>query len=454
MSTGTVAGVPVSSGCSARSTAWDGDGDRDRAEGAAAPRRAGPADRRPRPGRPGRPARSTTSGTSRPPGAVGAVRTFVAALRRALEPDRPPRTPARAAGHRGPGLRAARRAGRGGRLAVRGGGAGRRARCRRQTRSPGWTRRWAGGAARPTPTSPTSRGPAPSAPAWPSCGCTPSSAGREARLDARSGRRGGAGPRRARRPSTPGARTRWRLLALALYRTGRQGDALAVLRRARDAAGRAARRRSRARRCGAWRPTSCARPTTSPGEPAAADRGGPRAGRDGRRRLRPHASPPGARRAAGVDRRPAARPRGDRRRRPARRRAGTGSAAVAAAEELGDPELTARVIGAYDVPAIWTRVDDPEQAAQVVAAAERTLAALAARARTRRRGPGCWPRSRSSRAARAHRARAARPPGEAEADRPPPRRPGAAGLRPQRRLHADASTGPAWRRAATRSAPS
>jgi hypothetical protein len=51
-------------------------------------------------------------------------------------------------------------------------------------------------------------------------------------------------------------------------------------------------------------------------------------------------------------------------------------AAVAAAEELGDAELTARVIGAYDVPAIWTRVDDPGQAAQVLAAAERTLAAL------------------------------------------------------------------------------
>jgi hypothetical protein len=51
-------------------------------------------------------------------------------------------------------------------------------------------------------------------------------------------------------------------------------------------------------------------------------------------------------------------------------------AAVVAAEEFGDPELTARVIGAYDVPAIWTRSDDPELARQVVAAAERTLAAL------------------------------------------------------------------------------
>ena len=50
-------------------------------------------------------------------------------------------------------------------------------------------------------------------------------------------------------------------------------------------------------------------------------------------------------------------------------------AAIAAAEELGDPLLTARVIGAYDVPAIWTRSDDPEQAARIVAAARRALTA-------------------------------------------------------------------------------
>ena len=38
-----------------------------------------------------------------PAGAVGAVRTFVAALRRALEPDRPPRTPSRLLVTEGPG---------------------------------------------------------------------------------------------------------------------------------------------------------------------------------------------------------------------------------------------------------------------------------------------------------------------------------------------------------------
>ncbi|MFI8003730.1 BTAD domain-containing putative transcriptional regulator [Streptomyces sp. NPDC086010] len=51
-------------------------------------------------------------------------------------------------------------------------------------------------------------------------------------------------------------------------------------------------------------------------------------------------------------------------------------AAVAAAEQLDDPGLTARVIGVYDVPAIWTRSDDPAQARWLVEAAERTLRSL------------------------------------------------------------------------------
>ena len=49
---------------------------------------------------------------------------------------------------------------------------------------------------------------------------------------------------------------------------------------------------------------------------------------------------------------------------------------IAAAERFGDPELTARVIGRFDVPGVWTRPDDPAGAAKVVAAAERTLARL------------------------------------------------------------------------------
>jgi DNA-binding SARP family transcriptional activator/multisubunit Na+/H+ antiporter MnhG subunit len=50
--------------------------------------------------------------------------------------------------------------------------------------------------------------------------------------------------------------------------------------------------------------------------------------------------------------------------------------AISAAEGVGDPELTARVIGAFDVPGIWTTNDDPAMAEHVVAVTERTLAAL------------------------------------------------------------------------------
>ncbi|MDV6276640.1 BTAD domain-containing putative transcriptional regulator [Rhodococcus erythropolis] len=46
---------------------------------------------------------------------------------------------------------------------------------------------------------------------------------------------------------------------------------------------------------------------------------------------------------------------------------------IGAAEQLDDVELTARIIGNYDVPGIWTRSDDPRQAAQIVEAAQRTL---------------------------------------------------------------------------------
>ncbi|WP_237762534.1 AfsR/SARP family transcriptional regulator [Arthrobacter sp. ERGS1:01] len=51
-------------------------------------------------------------------------------------------------------------------------------------------------------------------------------------------------------------------------------------------------------------------------------------------------------------------------------------AAIAAAEQFGDPELTARVIGGFAVPGCWTRSDDPERSAAIVDAALRTIAAL------------------------------------------------------------------------------
>ncbi|WP_205048954.1 BTAD domain-containing putative transcriptional regulator [Streptomyces alboflavus] len=50
--------------------------------------------------------------------------------------------------------------------------------------------------------------------------------------------------------------------------------------------------------------------------------------------------------------------------------------ALAAAEKTGDPELTARVIGAFDVPGIWARNDDEALSRRIVAAALRTLDAL------------------------------------------------------------------------------
>lgn len=58
--------------------------------------------------------------------------------------------------------------------------------------------------------------------------------------------------------------------------------------------------------------------------------------------------------------------------------------AVDAAEQLGDPLLTAAVLGSSDVPAIWAANDDEELSARLVAVAERTLTALPADRRTER----------------------------------------------------------------------
>lgn len=49
---------------------------------------------------------------------------------------------------------------------------------------------------------------------------------------------------------------------------------------------------------------------------------------------------------------------------------------VAAAETTGDTELAARIIGSYDVPAVWTRADDPEGAGELSRAAARAAARL------------------------------------------------------------------------------
>lgn len=52
------------------------------------------------------------------------------------------------------------------------------------------------------------------------------------------------------------------------------------------------------------------------------------------------------------------------------------AAAVEVAEAVGDPVLTARVLGAFDVPAVWTTNDDEALSAHLVAVAERALAGL------------------------------------------------------------------------------
>jgi DNA-binding SARP family transcriptional activator len=62
------------------------------------------------------------------------------------------------------------------------------------------------------------------------------------------------------------------------------------------------------------------------------------------------------------------------------------AAAVTEAERAGDPVRTARVITAYDVPTIWTRPDDPERSAELVATTRRTLDRL---------GPGAPPALRA-----------------------------------------------------------
>jgi DNA-binding SARP family transcriptional activator len=299
-----------------------------------------------------------------PADAVGAVRTFVAALRRALEPSRPPRTPARLLVTEGPGyaLRAAPEAVDAWRFersvaadaqspedAVRLGEA------------LGW---WRGPAYAEFAEEPWARAER-SRLAELRLRAVERQA--EARLAAGSAAEAVA-DLDAHVTEHPWREDAWRLLALALYRTGRQGDALAVLRRARTLLaeqlgvdpGPALRRLEadvlrQARHLDAAEPAARVWAQTT----AAYDR---TVASSARARLE---STVGLLRNLAVT-------------------GGTGLeaarrhrvAAIAAAEELGDAELTARVIGAYDVPAIWTRVDDAAQAAQVVAAAERTLATL------------------------------------------------------------------------------
>ena len=305
-----------------------------------------------------------------PPGAVGAVQTFVAALRRVLEPDRPPRAPARLLVTEGPGyaLRALPDAVDAWRFETAVAAAATSGPEQALERLQGALELWRGPAYAEFVREDWSR-------AERSRLAELRLRAEEQRAEARLalGRAGEAVPDlEAHLADHPWREDAWRLLALALYRTGRQGDALAVLRRARA--------------------TLVGQLGVDPGLPLRRLEADILAQDP---RLDPPAEPVTAaarlwtQTAAVYDRTVAA---GARARLEStvgliRNLAVTGGdgleaarthrlAAITTAEEFGDPELTTRVIGAYDVPAIWTRSDAPELAEQIVAAAERALAAL------------------------------------------------------------------------------
>ncbi|MEU6630286.1 BTAD domain-containing putative transcriptional regulator [Streptomyces parvus] len=300
-----------------------------------------------------------------PAGAVGAVRTFVAALRRALEPDRPARTPSRLLATEGPGY------------------------LLRADRTAVDARRFEDTAEQAAAAAPSA-----AVPLWdialglwrgPALADFPSArwAGAErARLEAL---RVDAVERRAdaliatgsareaavaleeHTAAHPWREDGWVLLATALDRSGRRGDALAALRTAR---------RLLAEELGTDPGPALARAEAlilrGPADPAT-----------------PGGSADGvwARTAAAWDRSVPARAK-------ARLHATAGllrdlavtgpegldearehrADLVAEAEATGDPDLAARIIGSYDVPAVWARADDPQASAALVRAAVRAAA--------------------------------------------------------------------------------
>ncbi|WP_406050529.1 BTAD domain-containing putative transcriptional regulator [Kribbella sp. NBC_00889] len=292
-----------------------------------------------------------------PEGALSAVRTFVAALRRALEPERAPRSPARLLVTDGPGY------------------------ALRTDAVDAWRFEAAVGAALPagelvpelTKALELWRGPAYAE--FADEGWAQGERSRLTELRLRAVERLGearlalglaaeAVPELdAHVTEHPWREDAWRLLALALYRTGRQGDALAVLRRARAMlVGQLGVDPGRAlggletdilNQAAHLEPVAAGHVWADAA--AAYDRavGGTRARLESTVGLLRNLAVTGG---GGLE--------------AARRHR---LAAVAAAEELGDADLTARVIGAYDVPAIWTRSDDESHAAAIVAAAERVL---------------------------------------------------------------------------------
>ncbi|MDH6229388.1 DNA-binding SARP family transcriptional activator [Streptomyces sp. MJP52] len=303
-----------------------------------------------------------------PADAVGTIRTFVAALRRALEPDRPPRARPRLLVTDGPGyaLKAADEdvdAWRLERTVRQAGDLPPAEAVRRLTQALGW---WRGpayadvGAAswvraeRSRLADLECRAVEDRAQARLALGAAAEAA---AELDAHVGEH-------------PWREDAWHLLALALYRSGRQTEALSAVRRARRALGdrMGIEPGPRLRRLESDLLRQADHLDPGPGGPAARVWAQAAAAYE---RAAPSYARVRLESTAGLMRDLAV--------------TGGGGleaawrhrvAAVAAAEQLGDPEVTARVIGIYDVPAVWTRSDDPEQARRLVDAAERTLRTL------------------------------------------------------------------------------
>ena len=154
----------------------------------------------------------------------------------------------------------------------------------------------------------------------------------------------------------------WRLLALALYRSARQADALAVLARARVTLIESLGLDPSERLTSLERDILRQDPALDLPDGgsilmqtvAAHTQAGARAQLESVTALLPLLAVSGAVEVA----------------------AGQRMAAIAAAEQFGDPEIAARVIGGFDVPGSWTRSDDPTQSASIVESALRTLAAL------------------------------------------------------------------------------
>jgi DNA-binding SARP family transcriptional activator len=305
-----------------------------------------------------------------PVAAVGAIRTFVGDLRRGLEPERPPRSPARLLVTAGPGY--ALRPEPSTVDALRFEQAVESA----ATAAPGAAVDTLGAALA------CWRGPAYADFAdehWTRAECSRLTETRLRAVELRAAARLDLGLAAEAVPDLdahtaehPWREEGWRLLALALYRCGRQREALAVVRRAGGLLathlgvdpGPALRQLE----SDILRQAAHLDPDTGPD--AAAGRVWARASATYHRTVATTAQ---ARLRSTVDLLRSLAVTGGSGLAAAR---GLRVATIEAAEELGDPDLTARVIGGYDVPAIWTRADDGPQAAAIVAAAERTLPAL------------------------------------------------------------------------------